>query len=190
MSERTKSNLIAWIWVVVAFFLAAVAFLAQPWEYPIFGDIHRKFWFSQFWFFALSAGFLGLFLLMIRLAKSYDEDASPAAPTVRITSAENRRIWLSAAFWIAAFVVPLWPSLWNDISGLPENPETLRAFLRVSIGLQIVAVLLTPRTRKEPVPRGPFGSLADRKTAITLILVLAVAVWFFGLIAAVRLNSR
>src|SRR5262249_13079236 len=146
MSIRKKSNLIAWIWVVAAFSLAVGALIVQPWGFHIFGDIHNRFWFRQFWFCAFSAGIAAIFLLMFRVAKSYDEDDSPARPSVPRTSADKRRIWLSVAVWIAALVVPLLPPVWQDISGLPQDPENWIHFVWVSIALQIVAIRLMTRT--------------------------------------------
>lgn len=121
MSARKKSNVLAWVWAVGAFSTAVACGALLPWALDAFG-FHK-----QLWTFIFGAGICGVFLLMIRVAKSYDEDDLPVETPVLKSPAEKRNARLSTMFWIIGLTVVLASACWSDFaaSPLPQAAEEI-----------------------------------------------------------------
>ncbi|MSR57478.1 MAG: hypothetical protein EXS05_07380 [Planctomycetaceae bacterium] len=159
MSKRKKSNLLSWIWFVAAIPVLLVGIAARPWAFAALG-VSEKF----LWEFMYLAGVAVICRLMMRIAKSYDEDDSPVEAPAPKFAAEQRNARLCNAFSYAGLVIFMWPSLWDDFAASPLPPRVQTAYSLGAIILFSVSALIHRRSERQssinppaPIPDAKSG---------------------------------
>ncbi|MSR59978.1 MAG: hypothetical protein EXS05_20455 [Planctomycetaceae bacterium] len=164
MSERKKSNLIAWIWFTAASGLLVFCAIAFP---LVCIELDHKFGSSTVTALLVGCSFMAYSIItwMMRRAKSYEEDDSSAEPPVEPPAPksldEKRNARLSNVVFFAGFVLQLGPSLWNDFAASPLPGETMDFCLWAGFTFILMGWLLGRRSDR----KWPFNPLATNQDA-------------------------
>ncbi|MSR56827.1 MAG: hypothetical protein EXS05_04045 [Planctomycetaceae bacterium] len=161
MGKNRKSNLLSWVWFIAAIAVPLVLIEGHSWAFAALG-VQRLVGVQWLvWHYIFFAAVVGIYLLMMRVAKSYDEDPAPVELSAPRSTAEIRMARLYNACVTVGFVVMFGPSPWKGIAWL-HTRETRDAWLFWgSTALMLMGRLLGRKSRRQwpfnPPAASPHG---------------------------------